>query len=495
MSSLLTVSDLVQLRTKGIDPATAEQQLSRLREGRVYSHLDRPCSAGDGIIRIEPESHAALERAFAAAVAAGRLTRFVPASGAASRMFNKIAPGSGSEQDRTRLLDNIEHFAFCGDLAAAMAEHELDFATIVRSGDADQLVHFLLQPDGLGYAGLPKGLLAFHAAADGARSPFIEHLAELALLLGPGQLAKAHFTVSPEHEPLFAAQLASWQGTLETTYGCHFEVDYSVQQGSTDTLALGSDGQPLRDPDGALITRPGGHGALLRNLDALHGDIVLVRNIDNVVPDSRKDVNLTWSRLLTGLLLELQTELHALVKALNEQPEEPIVRELALSFLLERLQDDVPLDASTGVLLERLDRPIRVCGMVANSGEPGGGPFWVHGSDGRMTRQIVERAQIDSDDSTQQAALAASTHFNPVDMVCGVSDWRGHPYELSHFVDDDAVIVTSKVQNGAEVRVLELPGLWNGGMAGWHTLFVEIAPEAFNPVKTLFDLLRPAHQT
>jgi hypothetical protein len=297
-----------------------------------------------------------------------------------------------------------------------------------------------------------------------------------------------------EHLELFKAQFAAWHKTLEETYGCSFDVSYSTQKPSTDTLAMESDGQPLRDDKGELVLRPGGHGALIENLNDLDGDIILIRNIDNVVPDSRKESNLLWTQLLTGYLVEVQKEQHALLKAINEQPDDPMVKELAICFLADRLQADITRCHDSKGLIELLDRPLRVCGMVPNSGEPGGGPFWVRDANGSLSRQIVEGAQIDTEDAGQVDILAGSTHFNPVDMACAVRDWQGNPYDLNRFVDEDAVIITSKMQNGREVRVLERPGLWNGGMAGWHTLFVEIPPEVFNPVKTVFDLLRPAHQ-
>jgi hypothetical protein len=233
---------------------------------------------------------------------------------------------------------------------------------------------------------------------------------------------------------------------------------------------------------------------LLENLSELAGDLVLVRNIDNVVPDARKLPNLFWSRLLAGYLLEVQEELHALLRRMHEQPADSQAPDLAARFLTERLQVQLPPAQDRETLLDLLDRPLRVCGMVPNSGEPGGGPFWVDDARPGVTRQIVEGAQIDRRDPGQAAILAEATHFNPVDMVCAVRDWRGRPYDLRRFVDEEAVIITSKMHDGQEVRVLEQPGLWNGGMAGWHTLFVEIPAEAFNPVKTVFDLLRPAHQ-
>jgi hypothetical protein len=305
-----------------------------------------------------------------------------------------------------------------------------------------------------------------------------------------------HFTVSPEHLPLFEDQLAAWRGELEHRYEVSFEVGFSVQEPSTDTLALGSDAAPLRDADGRLVLRPGGHGALIANLAALPGDVVLIRNIDNVVPDARKTNNLHWDRLLGGLLLQLVDVQRTLLAQLRHTPDDDAVRRLATAFLRNELDVALPeaVEPAGGELVALLDRPLRVCGMVANQGEPGGGPFWVSGRDGRASRQIVEAAQVERSDSQQAAILAAATHFNPVDMACNLRDGNGQPYELARFVDAEAVIVTGKVQNSQPIRILERPGLWNGGMAGWHSIFVELPASTFNPVKTVFDLLRPAHQ-
>ena len=505
-----SADDLKQLKELNIEPSIAASQLTWLRTGQVDIKLERPCTPGDGIVQIQSSSHAYLNRSFATAVAKGRLRRFIPASGAASRMFSQLhvddavlqacrteqagSLANQTEIDLRRFLDELTSFAFYPDLKNSLAEDGHDLQQAVKERNLALIIQYLLHPCGLCYSRLPKGLLAFHTAVDGARTPFVEHLAEAALLNGLNGVVTLHFTVSDEHLALFKAQLAAWRDTLEEAYGCHFEVTYSTQKMSTDTLALDASGQPLRDAEGNLVLRPGGHGALIENLNDLAGDIILVRNIDNVVPDVHKEANLSWTRLLTGYLLEAQEEQYALLKALSEQPNDPMVRELVICFLADRLQTEVSLTDDSKTLLERLDRPLRVCGMVPNSGEPGGGPFWVRDAHGRVTRQIVEGAQIDKSAPDQADILASATHFNPVDMVCGVSDWRGRPYDLTRFVDEAAVIITTKVQNGEEVRVMELPGLWNGGMAGWHTIFVEIPPEAFNPVKTVFDLLRPAHQ-
>jgi hypothetical protein len=504
-------ADITQLEEHGIDPARAGRQLELLRAGHSWTRLERPCTLGDGILHHQDVSLKLIDRYFDLAVEAERLMRFVPASGAATRMFSQLyadrktceacrtaRPGtevSGPGRDLCRFIDNLPQFAFYQDLSKALADDGIVAAEVIGRRDVGLLVRYLLEPCGLGYAHLPKGLLAFHAACDGLRTPFVEHQAEAALLCGSERRMRLHFTVTPEHLPLFEAQRTAWQRTLEETYGCTLEVGYSVQKPATDTLALAEDGRPLRDDDGRLVLRPGGHGALIENLEDLQADVLLIRNIDNVVPDSRKGPNLEATRMLTGMLLILQDEQHALLRSLHAEGDEPLLRDLCLSFLCDRLQVEVPFDADLPTLVDLLDRPLRVCGMVVNHGEPGGGPFWVRGTDGRVTRQIVEGPQIDRTDPEQAAILQAATHFNPVDMVCGLRNWRGEPYRLTRFVDDNAVIVTEKSQEGHPIWILELPGLWNGAMAHWHTLFVEIPSAAFNPVKTVFDLLRPAHQS
>lgn len=490
-----TPADLAQLADHGIAAVEAERQLAQLRHGQTWTRLERPCTLGDGIRRIADEQQPALQQRFAEAAGAGRVTRFVPASGAATRMFQPLHAPAGEGQELRRFLAELERFPFFPDLAAILARSGTDLEALRRAGDLPTLLAALLEPHGLDYARLPKGLLAFHRAGAEVRTAFVEHLAEMAQLAGAGNPARLHFTVSPEHRPLFERHLEDWQEPLERRYASSFTVTFSVQQPATDTLALAVDGQPLRDADDRLLLRPGGHGALLANLAALNAEIVLIRNIDNVVPAPRQGDNLLWTRLLGGLLLELTDQQRALMKPLRAASVTAAARQDAVAFLRDVLGQAVPAgELTAGRLAALLDRPLRVCGMVKNSGEPGGGPFWVRDGDGRLSRQIVEASQVDRSDPEQTAILAAATHFNPVDMVCSLRDASGRPYELARFVDQQAAIITGKVQNGQPIRILERPGLWNGGMAGWHTVFVELPASTFNPVKTVFDLLRPAHQ-
>jgi hypothetical protein len=488
-------ADLAQLADHGLSPGEAERQLAQLRGGQQWTRLARPCTRGDGIRQIPAARQDTLLARFMAAAAEGRVTRFVPASGAATRMFQPLQVTAGDGCELEHFLSAYELFPFATVLSAELTRHGCDPEAARRAADLPRLLSALLEPGGLDYAHLPKALLPFHRLDGETRTAFVEHLAETAQLVGPGNQARLHFTVSPEHQPLFARHLASWQGLLERRYGCHFAITFSVQQSATDTLALGPDGQPLRDADGRLLLRPGGHGALLANLAGLEGDVILIRNIDNVVPDRRKADNLLWDRLLGGLLLELVDSQRALLALLECRPGDAETCLRARAFLRSELGMAVPDgDVDDARLGDLLDRPLRVCGMVINHGEPGGGPFWVCGQEDQLSRQIVEAAQIDRSDPSQVAILGAATHFNPVIMACALRDCHGRPHELAQFVDQGAAIVTGKVQNGQAIRILERPGLWNGGMAGWHTVFVELPESTFNPVKTVFDLLRPAHQ-
>jgi len=488
-------ADLAQLAAHGIPVAEAERQLEQLRHGQRWTHLVRPCTTGDGIRQLPEERRAALQDRFSAAAGTGRVIRFVPASGAATRMFQLLQTPAGDGHELRRFLAELERFPFAPALAAVLSRTGHDLETVRRSGDLPTLLAALLESHGLDYSRLPKGLLAFHRDGAEVRTAFVEHLAETALLIGAGHSARLHFTVSPEHLPLFESHLAEWRGILERCYGTFFEIRFSVQQLATDTLALATDDHPLRDTGGHLLLRPGGHGALLANLAALEGEVILIRNIDNVVPDARKADNLLWDRLLGGLLLELVDTRQALLERLRTESPDDAARQAALVFLQKDLGVNVSgVTLATGQLVDLLDRPLRVCGMVKNSGEPGGGPFWVRGSDGLASRQIVEASQVDRGNPAQAAILAAATHFNPVDLACTLCDGNGQPYNLERFVDHDTAIVTTKVQNGQPLRILERPGLWNGAMAGWHTVFVELPVSTFNPVKTVFDLLRPAHQ-
>jgi len=381
-------------------------------------------------------------------------------------------------------------------------------------GDQRRVLRYLLTDDGgkgLGYAELPKGLLAFHRYPEGPRTPFEEHLVEAAdVTQSEDGLCLLHFTVSPDHQDAFERLLDRARPVFEERLACRFEVTFSTQRTSTDTLAVDPGDLPFRQDDGSLLFRPGGHGALIDNLKELGRegwDVILLKNIDNVVPDGRKPLVHLWKRLLGGCLLSVRERVFGhldrleALDGLRGKKAEAAVRE-AEAFLESELCRPLPegfaataLQARKSFLMDALDRPLRVCGVVRNQGEPGGGPFWVESPSGAVSLQIVEASQIDPRDPEQQAILESSTHFNPVDIACGLRDRHGRAYDLHRYIDPATVFISHKSHEGRPLKALERPGLWNGAMAGWNTVFVEVPDATFAPVKTVLDLLRPEHQS
>jgi hypothetical protein len=511
---MLTEADRAQLEQLGISAAEAARQLRLFAAPPPATALDRPCTVGDGIAVLDDADRRAALQAYERAAAAGRLLKFIPASGAATRMFQAllaVRPPQGGELTRRALearaaggdkdagaaltfVDNVRRFAFSDALTAAVARRGEDLAACLRRGELTALIAALLDADGLDYAASPKALIAFHRYAAGSRTAFEEHLLEgAAYARSSAAIARLHFTVSPEHADAYRAVLDAVRARSEARAGARFEVGFSFQSSATDTLAVDLDNRPLRDADGRLVLRPGGHGALIENLHRLAGDVVFLKTVDNIQPEHRRAAALEWMRILTGHLLVVQEALFAHRAALDRSPPQSQL-DAALAFLRGVLGAPVAEGDDVGALRAALDRPLRVCGMVRNSGEPGGGPFWVRGGDGQVTRQIVESAQVDQADAVQRARFAAATHFNPVLIACGVRDWRGRPFDLAEFVDPAAVFIARKSKDGAELKALERPGLWNGAMASWHTLFVELPDAVFTPVKSVNDLLRPEHQ-
>lgn len=527
-----SAADREQLTARGIPLEEAERQLELLGDPPAALELDRPCRVGDGIERLPKERHGALAARFDEAARAGEVTKVVPASGAATRMFKALlayladAEAAGGDppppEELAPLFTETERLPFAPELDRVLAErHPGGLAGCRERGEHRAIGEAIVDPErGLGLAELPKGLIPFHRYARETRTAFEEHLAEaVGYACDDEGLARLHLTVSPEHEAGFREHLAAVGPRHEEECGAGFEVGFSHQSPATDTLAADPAGGPFRLEDGSLLLRPGGHGALLGNLEAVAreagGRIVLsLKNIDNVVPEERQHLVVRWKKILGGRLLELRDRVFDLLERLEAaggpaggQGEgsggaaglDALLDE-AERFVREDLEAALPetgpgeREARRRALVERLDRPLRVAGVVANEGEPGGGPFWVRDPAGRLSRQIVERSQIDPDDAEQQEIFASSTHFNPVDLACSASDRHGRPYDLERFVDPDTVFISRKSHAGRPLDALERPGLWNGAMAGWNTVFVEAPIETFAPVKTVLDLLRPAHQ-
>ena len=514
-------ADCRQMAELGIAPEEAARQIELFRNPPPFTRVVRPCRVGDGIRVLFESDHAELLAAWDAAARQGRIGKFVPASGAATRMFQSLLAALNEEGEPGPLAPpapeietffaNLRRFAFYDDLSAAMARDGRSLeAALARGGRRTRqtILRCLLAADGLGYAELPKGLLKFHSYPESARTAFEEHLAEAAAYTKDADgLCRLHLTVSPQHEAGFLALLARVRAGYEERFGCRFAVGFSQQRRATDTLAVDPQNRPFRQDDGTLLFRPGGHGALLDNLQTLAAsgwDVVLLKNVDNVVPDARKPVVLLWKKLLAGALSELQARLFRHLEALAAGETDTGRLDEIERFLADDLCRQVPPElAAAGTtraedrrrfLLQALDRPLRVCGVVRNQGEPGGGPFWVEGPSGERSIQIVETSQIDPESPEQRAVLAASSHFNPVDLACALRDRHGRPYDLARFVDPSTVFIAAKSHEGRPLKALERPGLWNGAMAGWNTVFVEVPDETFAPVKTVLDLLRPEHQ-
>lgn len=508
----LTERDREQIAAHGLDLAEVERQLRLFAAPPPRLRLLRPCRVGDGIVRIEAGETAGLVAAAEQAARSGRFRVFVPASGAATRMFESLLAATSEPST----LADLERRAGAGDAASADAtrfwrhRHEFPFhddllAAVRRRGgdpeDVNVCLAALLAADGLAYGDLPKALVAFHRAGDGPRTPFEEQILEAAAYAtDAGSLCRVHFTIAACHEPAFRNLAERTRVALARTAGIHLEVDFSHQDPATDTIAVDLANRPFRQPDGSLLFRPGGHGALLANLSALQGDIVFVKNIDNSLPERGRPRVVLWKKLLGGLLVRLQSRIFEYLERLESAEATPEDLASALAFAEEELGYRMPaplraaaLERRRQALLALLDRPLRVCGVVANQGQPGGGPFWVEGPRGDE-RQIVEAAQVDPDSDSQREIWSTATHFNPVDIVCGLRDRLGRQYDLRHWVDRRAILLSTKFGGGRRLKVLEHPGLWNGGMARWNTVFVEVPAETFAPVKTVLDLLRPEHR-
>ena len=521
MTGDFSASDLRQLEQLGISAAEAERQLDLLLNPPPSIRLDRPCRIGDGIRRLEASQYPERIELFESAARRGRLSRLVPASGAASRMFKSLLPflndagepgrkelerrvarGGRSAADLLTLVDQIDRFAFSGALDRAAQRRGQSLSQLVREEAYVMLCRLLLTDAGLNYAELPKALIEFHRYPEGARTALEEQLVEAsATTVDAGRISRNHFTVAPGFESRFGAELEPIQ-SRQARLGVELRIGLSTQDRCSDTLAIGPDRRPFRLDDGTLLLRPAGHGALIENLGALGGDLVFLKNIDNILPERLQAAPVRWKKILCGTLLDLERRIHGWIRRL--EPSDLAIAPLApcFDFLAAELGSaapaalrGAPAERQRAFLLERLRRPLRVCGVVPNQGEPGGGPFWVQGPDQRLTLQIVERTQVDAQSEAQRQIWSAATHFNPVDMVCSLRDPEGIAYDLRRFMDPRAVLVAKKSHQGRELLALERPGLWNGAMADWNTVFVEVPAETFAPVKTVFDLLRPEHQS
>ena len=477
---MFTQNDLDQIRRHGLTPEQVEQQIENFRRGFPSLGVVAAASPSDGITVLDEAEQSRLAAYYESHAEKLSVVKLVPASGAATRMFkelfefvNENKRGKGIDV----LLQNVEKFAFYPELKEVLPE-----------GADDKTVVSAIVGKGLEYGAKPKGLVTFHAYDDGARKAVEEHLVEGALYGASQGVVHLHFTVSPEHEQAFRELLAAKVSKYEAKYGVQYDISFSQQRSSTDTVAVNPDNTPFRTDAGELLFRPAGHGALLSNLNDIEADVIFVKNIDNVTTDALRGDTVLFKKVLAGLLLEVQSKAFAYLKALRESTADLAA---VAEFVQNRLCVKLPAEYDAALLEKLLDRPIRVCGMVRNEGEPGGGPFWVANADGTQTLQIAESSQISAED---MCLMKSATHFNPVDLVCGVGRADGSKFDLMQYTDPATGFISSKSSGGRELRAQELPGLWNGAMANWSTIFVDVPISTFSPVKVVQDLLRSQHQ-
>ena len=514
MPSPFTDRDLARLAAVGITPEEAGRQLEQLLKPPACIELDRPCTPGDGIESLDDSARATLARRHDEAAARGELCAFVPASGAATRMFRELivcrhdprpllrseveadaAAGRAESKALLAFVSRLERFAFFDELARAVEARGERLDKLRPSGPWQPILAALVDADALDYDARPKALIPFHTGPDGPLTAFEEHLAEASELFRDAEdRVRLHATVAPAQLDRFHAVLAR-ASARAASRSLRYDVGFSVQDPGTDTLAIDEDGQPFRGEDGELVLRPAGHGALLGNLARAPAPVAMVKNIDNVAAEPFRGPTLEWTRAIVGRVCELREQAHLLARRLGDPADAAAVADTR-QFVREAGFET----GTAAAAMERdrlravLDRPLRVCGMVLNTGEPGGGPFWVRGRDGRVTRQIVESAQVCHDEPAQLAIFHRATHFNPVFIACALDDAAGARHDLERFVDTEAAIVTRRSSGKHHIVALERPGLWNGGMANWNTVFVEVPLAVFNPVKTVNDLLRREHQ-
>ncbi len=505
---MITEQQKQQVLQQGMSLEKVEEQIQNFKNGFPFLNIQAPALIGDGIKQLTEEKLADYLTVYEEEAPQKRIVKFVPASGAASRMFKDLyaflESGDKNLADSpftTKFFEQIASFPFYDDLDESLRESRTDLHAALQDKEYHLILEHFLNAAHMGYGELPKGLLKFHSYEQGSRTPTEEHFVEGADYgVGASNTVRLHFTVSPEHQEKFEKHIADIRPVFEKKYGVGFEVTFSQQKKSTDTIAVNTDDTPFIEENGEILFRPAGHGALLENLNEIDGDIVFIKNIDNVVPDRIKSTTTTYKKAIGGILFDVQKKVFQALAALDKQVDENAIsmaeevfeQELGAKFSPDYAS--LSREAKAKYLFEKLNRPIRVCGMVENTGEPGGGPFWVQEEDGSLSLQIAETAQLNLEDESQKKLFESSTHFNPTDLVCGLKDYQGNKFDLLAFRDPKTGFITQKSKSGKALKAQELPGLWNGSMSGWNSIFVEVPLITFNPVKTINDLLREVHQ-
>jgi len=515
---MFTDGQLLQIKDHGVSLPGIEKQIENFRKGFAFANLIKPAIVNDGILRFNSLEVNDLANFYEQNQNGKKLIKFVPASGAASRMFKELfsflenySVSSDDiikfEEDKGfnsiyNFIERLTEFAFYPELVAILKKNGISIEDSLQRKEFHIIIGYLLAEHGLNYGQLPKGLLKFHKYPGSNRTPAEEHLVEAALY-GKSETgtAQVHFTISPEHAGLFNEHINRIIEKYKEKFNLEYEIGFSEQKKSTDTIAVDLNNNPFLDKNSRLVFRPGGHGALIENLNDLDGDIIFIKNIDNVVPDSLKPETTLYKKALAGLLLQKQEKVFGYLNVLEGKTfDEAKINEIVdfskneLNTIIPASFYDLNLNDKKEYLFQYLNRPMRVCGMVKNEGEPGGGPFWVKNNKGEISLQIIESSQIDHDNMEQKTIAKNATHFNPVDLICVIKDYRGEKFDLLKFVDPETGFISLKSKDGRELKAQELPGLWNGAMANWITVFVEVPVITFNPVKTVNDLLRDSHR-
>ena len=512
-----TKEDIALLSSKGITLEEAQNQLSLFSQGIPFLDLVEPATITNGILSYNQKEQEELIALFEAEKEHLDVLKFTPASGAATRMFKFLFSfiknynpenetvnayiNSKNAQDLRLFFTGLDHFPFFKQVQDKLKEQYPDYEQTDVDKNIYRFAQLMLGKDGLNFGEIPKGLFPFHQYKKENITAFEEHLYEATLYAKSKGLARLHFTISKAHEKNFIEKSNNCKGSIEHKTDTIFDITYSFQKESTNTIAATANNKPVRNNDGSLHLRPGGHGALIENLNEQLADIIFIKNIDNVAAYNYRETTAFHKKILGGKLLKLQKESFHFLKTIDTgELDERAIFKIA-SFLQKTFNIKLAIDFEKysqkyqiEYLRELLDRPIRVCGMVKNEGEPGGGPFWVKHESGKISLQIVENVQIDPENERQQQIMEASTHFNPVDIVCGIKNYKGNKYDLDKFVDRKGAFISYKTQEGKALKALEHPGLWNGAMAHWNTIFVEVPLITFNPVKNVNDLLKTPHQ-
>ena len=482
---MLTEEEKQQLIARNKNVEEVVSQLKRLKRGFPNLNILAPATLDIGILKLSQNELNHYQSVYENSNL--EVVKFVPASGAASRMFKALQEGLNKGEETTEVnnfANSIAEFAFGKPVPKELSHHL-------------EVVDYVLGENGLNYSKLPKGLIQFHNYKEKARTPFEEQLFEACLYGVKNGKAKIHFTISEEYQEQIQSVNYKSRKELKTIFGVEIDIMYSTQKPKTDTVAIDNN-HKIVEIDSEILFRPAGHGALIQNLNEIDSDLIFIKNIDNVVKESLIGDTVTYKKALAGKLIELKNEIHNLLNQLLNSPSEDSLNH-ALKFITTTLGVDLVfvannIETKIQLVYRYLNRPIRVCGMVVNEGEPGGGPFWVEDKYFGKSLQIVEGVQINKNDAKQVEILHASTHFNPVDLVCYVKDHKGEKFDLLNYVDNNTGLIAKKSVGGKTIKVLELPGLWNGAMANWITIFIEVPASTFNPVKTVFDLLKKEHQ-